>query len=205
LPEAQKHKQLLLGAGAGGSILALVALLALVGGDDDAAGQPEANARAAVADAGIAAEEPDILERVVIAASEAVKPAVEAVTPRRGIPDELEDEVDALLQGARIRERREAARKILKHKPANDLYPHLLVIAEFEAARGCGARKDAIEKMVVRPNAQFLPALRRIHRARKTGCGFLSLQDCYDCIRGDVRRAIATIRKGTGSQAEPDD
>jgi hypothetical protein len=42
-------------------------------------------------------------------------------------------------------------------------------------------------------DARCLDALRRYNDAGKTGCGFLSLEDCYGCIRSDLRKAVGVL------------
>ncbi|HVP28426.1 MAG TPA: hypothetical protein VMW35_04615, partial [Myxococcota bacterium] len=104
------------------------------------------------------------------------------------------------------RERRAAALKILKYEPQDKVFPYLRVIAELETARSCKARKASIAAMALARDPHYLPTLRRYDRSPHSGCGFLGLSDCYDCIRGDVREALDDIeRANPGSRPDDDD
>ena len=70
---------------------------------------------------------------------------------------------------------------------------HLRVIAELESARGCKTRKLAIAKMRDQPDTRYLRTLQRLASSPRSGCGFLSLKDCYSCIRTDLNVAIEAI------------
>ena len=60
--------------------------------------------------------------------------------------------------------------------------------------------------MALARDPHYLPTLRRYERSPRSGCGFLSLSDCYDCIRGDVREALDAIeRANPGALPDPDD
>jgi hypothetical protein len=113
-----------------------------------------------------------------------------------GVPDEIEGEVKTMLHSDRLWERREAAKKVLAHKPQSSVAAYLRNIAALETARGCKKMKKAIQTLKEAKDDRTLNALKRVSRRRKTGCGFLNLEDCYGCVRGDLRRAIRAIRDG---------
>jgi hypothetical protein len=93
----------------------------------------------------------------------------------------------------RIRDRRRAAKKVLAYKPTSALPVYLKNIATLEAAKGCRERKQAISAIEKAGDKRALPSLRYLSRASKTGCGFLGLEDCFGCIRADVKDAIYAI------------
>jgi serine/threonine-protein kinase len=137
--------------------------------------------------------EPSVLERVVQAVTP--KPAATATKPKGepALPAELAAAAKTMVGTRMLRERRNAAQKILRYKPAEQVPSYLRVIAELETARGCKQRKSAIAQMHLHGDPRYLPTLRRYDRTSRNGCGFLGLSDCYDCIRGDVRDALDAI------------
>jgi serine/threonine-protein kinase len=150
--------------------------------------------------------EPSVIERVVQAVTP--KPTAKpAAKPEPQLPTELVEPAATLLRNKVVlRERRAAALKILKYQPEDKVPTHLRVIAELETARSCKARKASIATMSLARDPHYLPTLRRYDRSPHNGCGFLSLSDCYDCIRGDVREALDAIeRANPGALPDPDD
>jgi hypothetical protein len=137
--------------------------------------------------------EPSVIERVVQAVTP--KPAATAAKPKAepALPADLAAASKTMVGTKMLRERRNAAQKILRYKPADQVPSYLRVIAELETARGCKQRKSAIAQMHLHGDPRYLPTLRRYDRTSRNGCGFLGLSDCYDCIRGDVRDALDAI------------
>jgi serine/threonine protein kinase len=113
--------------------------------------------------------------------------------PKPTIPAELTEPVKTMQESPRASERRKAALRVLAYKGPTRLPAHVTAIARLEEARTCRERKDAIAAMVTLGDARGLDALRRYSEAGKTGCGFLSLEDCYSCIRSDLKKAIGAL------------
>jgi serine/threonine-protein kinase len=184
LPGARRA-QLLGGAGAS---IALAMVLALSGGDDES--------------------QSSRLSEIVIAAEEAVKPAVraarEAVAPEPAIPEAAAQDVETMLEGDRLRVRRPAARRLLDFEPPEALPEYILTIARFETARTCRTRREIISSMEDAPHEAYLRPLRRMAGAPKRGCGFLSLSDCYGCVRRPLARAIETLEQAFPEAAQPE-
>jgi eukaryotic-like serine/threonine-protein kinase len=189
--------------GAAVAALSLVMILAATGDDTKAAapaGQEQSPAAEAATNAKTEAEakagtetkaeKPSMIEKVVLAAADAVQKAAPKPKAPPPYPAELEEDVKTLFEADAYRDRRAAADKIHAYVPAENIATYVRVVAELERARGCKPRKVAIGKMRTQPDARFLPTLQRYARASRSGCGFLSLSDCYACIRGDLRRAI---------------
>jgi hypothetical protein len=162
--------------------VALIGLMVLAWPEE---GPPEAS-RAEVS--APAKPETSMVTQVTEAAKAMVAKAVPKAEP--ALPKALEGDARALLEGETARARRQAADRVLDYRPREDVFPYLLVIAELESARGCKTRKEAIAKMVAAPDRRYLPPLRRMSRSSKSGCGFLSLEDCLSCVRGDVNAAL---------------
>jgi serine/threonine-protein kinase len=176
---AQPRSDQMVQAGIGA--LVLIALLALAWPSSGPSEAGAAQAPQGATDKGVVAE-----------VAEAAKAVVAKAVPRKGpsVPKLIEADVTKMLEGKTARERRMGADAVLAFRPSEDVHPHLLVIAELEAARGCKARKEAVAKMQASPDRRYLPPLRRLSRSSKSGCGFLSLEDCLSCVRADIDAAL---------------
>ena len=120
-------------------------------------------------------------------------PPAQPSAPKYTIPPELDADVKTMLDASKASERRKAAQNVLAFREPKQLEPYLLAVAHLESSRGCKDRKDAIREITEIADARALDALRRLASASKTGCGFLDLEDCYSCVRADLRRAIDTM------------
>lgn len=103
--------------------------------------------------------------------------------------------IEEMTDGRTRRLRRDAARALMALNDFDDLPDHLQLIARFEAAETCSERNEAIGVLEASGDERVLPALERIQDAPKTGCGFLSLADCYGCLRNATKKAITTLRE----------
>jgi len=103
--------------------------------------------------------------------------------------------IEEMTDGRTRRLRRDAARALMALDDFDDLPDHLQLIARFEAAETCIERNEAIGVLESSGDKRVLPALERIQDAPKTGCGFLSLADCYGCLRNATKKAITTLRE----------
>jgi hypothetical protein len=162
----------------------------------DPSGQPPTSLAAPPVPAAAPAQpaQPTVIDKVVKAASDAVRGVADKAKPAPpAYPPELAADVEVMLESANARERRSAADKVFNYRPPESVAPHLRVIAELESARGCKTRKEAIAKMREQPDTRYLRSLQRLAGAPRNGCGFLNLADCYKCIRNDLRSAIDTI------------
>lgn len=134
-----------------------------------------------------------LLDKTVETLTEGAQAVREVVAVEPDIPSDLKETVETMKSSKRMRDRRRAARKVLAYKPASALPLYVKNMATLEAARGCRERKDAIQAVEKAGDKRLLPSLRTLSRASKTGCGFLGLEDCYSCIRADLRDAIHSI------------
>ncbi len=124
------------------------------------------------------------------------------VAPRKpavGIPDELASDVKTMLESSRIAERRKSAQTVLAYAEPKRIFPHVLAIAKLESARSCRDRRDAVREIEQLADTRSLASLRRLASSSRTGCGFLSLEDCHSCLRQDLRDAIETLEGGAFS------
>lgn len=147
-----------------------------------------------------------ILDKVVNAASNAVKPALEAAItpPPKPVPAGLEETVEELLDGPRLRVRRAAARKVLEYEPRADIPEYLIPIAQFEATSRCAGRREALQAMVAVGDRRARPIVERYHDSPASGCGFLGMSDCYRCIRADLRETLDELPAGSADAADPE-
>lgn len=131
-------------------------------------------------------------------------PSAEVKVPERGIPKEMEASVDTMLHASRRADRRAAAKKVLEYQPADRVLQYILDIAALETARGCQDLEDAVIAMDKRRDIRTLPTLQRFTDMPKTGCGFLRLEDCYRCVRKELKDAIsALVQLESGSPKTP--
>jgi hypothetical protein len=114
-----------------------------------------------------------------------------------GYPAELEADVQSMLTGAKNGDRRKGALAILAYPDQFALPGYLTALAKLESARSCRERKDAIAVIEPLDDVRTLAALRRLAAMPRSGCGFLDLEDCYSCIRSDLKRSIETIEAKT--------
>lgn len=176
---SRKHIQLVAG------LTGLVILIAITVGTAEKKSTPVENKDTTAKEE--AAEPSQIITNVA-------KVIVETVTPKEpSIPAEIENDVNAMNDGKRVRERRAAAKIVLEYEPKTAVPAYIIDIAALEAARGCASRRDAIAKIRQAGDKRTLKALRRLSRMPKTGCGFLGLEDCYSCIRSALRETIEEI------------
>jgi len=129
-------------------------------------------------------------------------PATPKKSGKQEVPVELEASLTALLEGKSLRERRDGAKALLAYGAPSRIADPVLRLAAFEAATTCGKRRQAIKRMVEKPDPRFLPVLLRRHEAPSSGCGFLGLEDCYSCNRKDVKKAVDELRALEGGASK---
>ncbi len=73
------------------------------------------------------------------------------------------------------------------------LEPWSQAAMELRAASGCEAHREKIAKIVEVGDRRAMPAIRAVEALPRSGCGFLRRQDCYACVRDDIKNAIKTL------------
>jgi serine/threonine-protein kinase len=134
-----------------------------------------------------------LFDRALSAATGAAT-AAPAPPKEPSIPTELEPEVKSMLEGGKAADRRKAAQNILAYKDPAKVPPHLVAIAKLESARGCKDRKEAIRAISELGDPRCRDVLERMADQSRSGCGFLNLEDCYGCVRSDLRHAIDALQ-----------
>lgn len=194
-----KRSRLLLVAAAAGGLAALAFALTRPSQHSvQPAPQAELKPKAVAAKPEPGAPAPSLADRALQFAERIVKEAPQLVPePEPVIPKELEADAKTVLEGSRLAVRRRAANNILQYKgkDADRLPKYLLAVAKLERARTCADRKSAIAEIQRTQDKRGMPALSRIVDAPRTGCGFLSLSDCYACVRTNARDALANLKK----------
>jgi serine/threonine-protein kinase len=162
------------------------------------AGQPAVKPKSVEPAANEVQPAPSFTDRAIQFAERIVKEAPQLVPEaERVVPKELEADAKTVVEGSRLAVRRRAANNILRYKGkgADRLPLYLVAVAKLEKARTCSDRQSAIAEIEDTKDKRALPALSRIVDAPRTGCGFLSLSDCYGCVRTDARDALAGLKK----------
>jgi len=118
---------------------------------------------------------------------------VEAVKPPPEVPKELEGNLKALLEGKTSRERRDGGQALLSYGAQDKIAEPIKILAELETVSTCKGRREAIERALEDPDPRFLPPIRRRHESRRSGCGFLGLEDCFSCNRADLKKAYEQL------------
>jgi serine/threonine-protein kinase len=147
-----------------------------------------------------AAGDPSLVQKAMRAARGVLRPAPSAA-PKPSIPPELKEDVKVMRESSKSTERRRGAQRVLAYTNQAALPAHIRAIAKLEDARTCRERKDAIGAMITLGDPRSLDSLRRLADASRTGCGFLNLEDCYGCIRADLRRAVSALEEKVPPQA----
>ncbi|HEX2675844.1 MAG TPA: hypothetical protein VHM19_04375, partial [Polyangiales bacterium] len=117
----------------------------------------------------------------------------EAEEKAEELPAEVAADAKAVIEASRAADRRKAAQNLLAYKEPQRIERYLIAVAHLESARGCKDRKEAIKEISDLGDTRTLTSLLRLSAASKSGCGFLDLEDCYACIRADLRRAIDAL------------
>lgn len=112
---------------------------------------------------------------------------------QKKVPRALSRFVKPLMVGKTRKERVRAANKILKYKPADEVPKFLSVVAELQKATLCKEKKDVLAKIAVIKDKRSLPALQKLSKQRKGGCGPRRGHDCLSCLREELETIIEEL------------
>ena len=107
-----------------------------------------------------------------------------------GLPEELEPAADAMRNADSTNARRRAAERILAYEDQNAIPEITRVMAEFERARSCGARKKALIKLRDLPDRNEAQHIFERLDKERDGCGFLNRSDCHRCLRSELAKIL---------------
>jgi len=170
----------LLGLGAVAAVLGILAL---------ASGSPPPPAELTPVVVPADGSNPTLMQRAV----DAAKRAIAEPPAKPAIPAELAEPIKTMQESTRSAERRKAAQRVLAYKGATRLPAYLRAIAKLEEARSCKDRKEAVNAIALLGDRRTLAAVSRYADASRTGCGFLSLEDCYGCFRAEARKVQSAL------------
>ncbi len=110
----------------------------------------------------------------------------ELTAPVDGASAGLGEDFDTLLYSTAGSARTAAANRIVS-APAGG--PEVArIAADIELASRCGDRRRALTRLRELGDPRALPLMDRLDALPRRGCGFLNTQDCWSCIRRDIRR-----------------
>jgi tRNA A-37 threonylcarbamoyl transferase component Bud32 len=123
----------------------------------------------------------------------AVHQLVSAITPEARMSPEMASQFSVLLKGDQRAQRRKAAAWFLLPKQRAAAPEVAVAVAELEVARKCTAQREALRRLVELDDERALPAVERLHRSERRGCGFLGFRDCAGCMRQELPEAVESL------------
>ncbi|MBN1655006.1 MAG: serine/threonine protein kinase [Deltaproteobacteria bacterium] len=127
-----------------------------------------------------------------------ITPADQATVDMK-VPRALNRYIKPVTEGGSRKERVDAAEKILAYRPADKVPAYLLAVAELQKATLCSEKKEVLIKIAAIKDKRALPALRKLARQRRTGCGPRRKNDCLGCLRDELSAAIQQFKKKSPS------
>lgn len=120
-------------------------------------------------------------------------PAPPAPEPAAPAMDPLVARDYALLLESQSRETRRTAAADILGKPRELVPPVVLAVAQLERGEGCDAKRAALRAIRELREPRALPAVERIARLPRRGCGLFGHSDCWACLRPEVRRTQQSL------------
>lgn len=99
---------------------------------------------------------------------------------------EVSAALEALLHAPTAEARRASARALLEHADDGAVSGAALTLARLELASTCAQKKEMLAALPHPLGAELRPALLRLSKQPKTGCGARKDQDCLSCLRRDL-------------------
>jgi serine/threonine-protein kinase len=99
----------------------------------------------------------------------------------------------ALLLESTSRETRRTAGASILRLPRESLPPVVLAVAQLEMGEGCEAKRTALREIRESRDPEALPAVERIERLPRRGCGLFGHSDCWACLRAEIRRTQRSL------------
>jgi len=107
------------------------------------------------------------------------------------VPAALAAEIEALMTSADRRARKRAGEAVLAHEPQDAVPLYARNVAWLGKASSCDGKKAALKKIAEAGDARALPALQRLARSPRKGCGVFDSRDCLECLRETLAKTIA--------------
>jgi len=108
------------------------------------------------------------------------------------IPEAFSPDFETLLHDGGRAARRDAAERLLA-QPQQAVPPVVWHVAQLEDESGCESRRDVVVALGDLGDPRAIPALERLDHNRR-GCGLFRSQDCYRCLRSELRATLSTLR-----------
>lgn len=110
-----------------------------------------------------------------------------------GLPPDLEEARDTLMESESRKGRAQAAQAVLDHESADELPEYLRLSAQLELARGCRGKRNALRELTELGDGQALPIVKRLDAQPRRGCPPFNLRDCLACMRDDIGAALEAL------------
>ena len=117
--------------------------------------------------------------------------SAELTAPVAGASAGLGADFDTLLYSTERAGRTAAANRIVSAPVGGPEVARLA--ADIELASRCGDRRSALTRLRQLGDPRALPLMDRLDALPRRGCGFLNTQDCWSCIRRDIRRTRVAL------------
>ena len=105
---------------------------------------------------------------------------------------------DALIAAASDDRNRATRRRAMTLLQDLDLFaplpPWQQLHIELKNAVGCTQHRDIIQRMVALKDPRVIPSLQEIDKFPRRGCGKNQRQDCFSCVRDEVREGLLTLQ-----------
>ncbi|MCA9581136.1 MAG: serine/threonine protein kinase [Myxococcales bacterium] len=149
----------------------------------------------AAAGAMVFAEGPALEAPIELHPDAGVSSAAAGIVESEDPAPSIAETVEALLNGAKRRDRVAAADLLLGHRRPEEIPGFARAVAEFERGRTCKARKKALDAIGAAGDPRALPALKRAQGWSRRGCRPFGLGDCHACLRAPLRDAIKALER----------
>ncbi|MDC0670983.1 serine/threonine protein kinase [Nannocystis radixulma] len=83
-----------------------------------------------------------------------------------------------------------AAEAVLAYEPEVDVPLWLHGLALLEKAESCEAKRAAVKRIAEANDKRGLPALQRLNKTPRKGCGIFKSNDCLECLRLTLKKSI---------------
>ena len=124
-------------------------------------------------------------------------PSAATPTPPAAVGPPMTPEIArdlAILLESDSRDTRLTAAEALLARPAGTLPPLADALARLETAEGCTGKRNALRAVRELRDPLALPAIERLDRLPRRGCGMFNMGDCWTCLRPELRRTLRSLR-----------
>jgi serine/threonine protein kinase len=120
---------------------------------------------------------------------------VQAAQTKTGLPPDLENAYEKLLNADAKAERTEAANKLLMHQPPDEVPAYVRNVAQLQLGKTCAEKRRELEPLRIINDPRALPALLLLSQKPRGGCGKRHREDCLACLREPLSDLIHQLEK----------